>query len=92
LALTGGLRLDHHEVYGNHWSPRLYAVWHGSEQLTIKGGVSRGFKAPDIRTIAPGYAYTTGGAGCTVGPTGTCGVIIGDPNLKPETSTSWELG
>ncbi|MBP0600131.1 TonB-dependent receptor [Herbaspirillum sp. LeCh32-8] len=91
LALTGGLRLDNHEIYGNHWSPRLYAVWHGTDQLTIKGGVSRGFRAPEIRTIAPGYAYTTGGAGCTVGPTGTCGVIIGDPNLKPETSTSYEL-
>ncbi|WP_432239300.1 TonB-dependent receptor domain-containing protein [Herbaspirillum robiniae] len=92
LALTGGLRLDNHEIYGNHWSPRLYAVWHGTDNLTIKGGVSRGFRAPEIRTIAPGYAYTTGGAGCTVGPTGTCGVIIGDPDLKPETSTSWELG
>ncbi|WDZ94731.1 TonB-dependent receptor [Herbaspirillum sp. WKF16] len=91
LALTGGLRLDNHQIYGNHWSPRLYAVWHGTEDLTIKGGVSRGFRAPEIRTIAPGYAYTTGGAGCTVGPTGTCGVILGDPNLKPETSTSYEL-
>ncbi|EJN06171.1 TonB-dependent receptor domain-containing protein, partial [Herbaspirillum sp. YR522] len=90
-ALTGGLRLDNHEIYGNHWSPRLYSVWHTTENLTIKGGVSRGFRAPEIRTIAPGYAYTTGGAGCTVGPTGTCGVIIGDPGLKPETSTSWEL-
>lgn len=91
FALTGGLRLDNHEIYGNHWSPRLYAVWHTTDNLTLKGGVSRGFRAPEIRTIAPGYAYTTGGAGCTVGPTGTCGVIIGDPNLKPETSTSYEL-
>ena len=90
-ALTGGLRLDNHEIYGNHWSPRLYTVWHTTDNLTIKGGVSRGFRAPEIRTIAPGYAYTTGGAGCTVGPTGTCGVILGDPGLKPETSTSWEL-
>lgn len=90
-SLTGGLRLDNHEIYGNHWSPRLYSVWHGTDNLTIKGGVSRGFRAPEIRTIAPGYAYTTGGAGCTYGPTGTCGVIIGDPNLKPETSTSYEL-
>lgn len=91
LALTGGLRADEHEVYGRHWSPRLYAVWHGSEALTVKGGVSRGFRAPDIRTVSPGYAYTTGGGGCTYGPTGTCGVIIGDPDLKPETSTSYEI-
>lgn len=91
LALTGGLRMDHHEIYGAHYSPRGYAVWHATDQLTLKGGVSTGFRAPEIRTIAPGYAYTTGGGGCSYGPTGTCGVIIGDPNLKPEKSTSYEI-
>ena len=91
LALTGGIRLDEHEIYGRHWSPRLYAVWHATEMVTVKGGISRGFRAPDVRSVAPGYAYTTGGGGCTYGPNGTCGVIIGDPNLKAETSTSYEL-
>lgn len=90
-ALTGGLRRDDHDVYGKHWSPRLYSVWHAADQLTLKGGVSRGFRAPDIRTIAPGYAYTTGGPSCTYGPNGTCGVKIGDPGLRPETSTSYEI-
>jgi len=91
FSLTGGLRVDDHEVYGAHWSPRGYAVWHPTEMWTIKGGVSTGFRAPDIRTIAPGYAYTTGGGGCSYGPNGTCGVIIGDPDLEPEKSTSYEF-
>lgn len=91
FSLTGGLRMDDHEIYGSHFSPRAYAVWHATNQITLKGGISTGFKAPEIRTIAPGYAYTTGGANCTYGPNGTCGVIIGDPNLKPEKSTSYEL-
>ncbi len=84
FALTGGLRMDDHEIYGSHFSPRGYAVWHATEQLTFKGGISTGFRAPELRTIAPGYAYTTGGAGCSYGPNGTCGVIIGDPDLQPE--------
>lgn len=91
FALTGGLRLDNHEKYGNHFSPRLYGVWSATEELTIKGGVSTGFRAPEIRQIAPGYAYTTGGGGCTYGPSGTCGVIIGDPGLEAEKSTSYEV-
>jgi outer membrane receptor for ferrienterochelin and colicins len=91
FSLTGGLRLDDHEIYGNHWSPRGYAVWHATDTMTLKGGVSKGFRAPDIRTISPGYAYTTGGGNCTYGPNGTCGVIIGDPNLKPESSVNYEL-
>lgn len=56
LSLTGGLRMDHHEIYGSHWSPRGYVVWHANDNLTFKGGVSTGFRAPEIRDIAPGYA------------------------------------
>ncbi|KRE88808.1 ligand-gated channel protein [Frateuria sp. Soil773] len=91
FALTGGARLDRHQIYGNHWSPRLYGVWRSGGALILKGGVSRGFRAPEIRQIAPGYAYTTGGANCSYGPNGNCAVIVGDPHLKPETSTSAEL-
>lgn len=91
LALTGGLRFDDHQIYGGHWSPRLYAVWDAAPALTVKGGVSTGFRAPEVRVIAPGYAYTTGGSGCSYGPTGTCGVIISDPDIKPETSTNYEF-
>ncbi len=90
FALTGGLRFDDHERYGSHWSPRLYAVWTPTEAWTVKGGISTGFRAPELRQVATGYAYVTGGAVCSVGPTGTCGVIIGDPNIKPETSRNYE--
>lgn len=91
FAITGGVRWDDHERYGGNWTPRLYAVWNATDALTIKGGVSYGFRAPEIRQVADGYAYTTGGGGCTVGPMGTCGVIIGDPNLEPETSVNYEV-
>ncbi|MDQ2067866.1 TonB-dependent receptor [Xinfangfangia sp. CPCC 101601] len=89
FALTGGLRFNDHSEYDGHFTPRLYGVWTASDALTIKGGVSTGFRAPDIRSIAPGYAYTTGGGNCRT--TQTCGVIIADPNLSPETTTSYEL-
>ena len=92
FTLHGGLRYDKHEFYDAQFSPRLYGVWTPLDQLTIKGGVSTGFRAPDIRSITPGYAYTTGGGGCSYGPDGTCGVIIADPDLKAETSTSYEIG
>lgn len=96
FALTGGIRMDHHEIYGNHWSPRGYAVWHATQNLTFKGGVSTGFRAPEIRDIAPGYAYTTGGGNCFYGrnpPAGRnrCGVIVSGDNLKAEKSTSYEF-
>ncbi len=89
FALTMGLRYNAHDEYKAHVTPRLYGVWSVNENLTIKGGISTGFRAPDIRSITPGYAYTTGGGNCRVSR--SCGVIIADPNLKPESSTSVEM-
>ena len=94
FALTGGLRLNKHEEYDDDVTPRLYGVWNATPALTtVKGGVSTGFKAPDIREIALGYLYTTGGRGCVRDPEAEqpCGVVIGDPELEAEQSTSYEL-
>lgn len=44
LALTGGIRLDDHEYYGKHWNPRAYAVYHLTDEFTIKGGLLRPLK------------------------------------------------
>lgn len=86
FALTGGVRMTHDENYGNHWTPRLYGVWHATEQLTLKGGVSSGFKAPSLRSAVADWGQITGGGG------GVPAVIVGNPNLKPEKSLSQELG
>lgn len=81
FALTGGLRLDNHEEYGNHFSPRLYGVWRATDQWTLKGGVARGFKTPELRAVVEGYAYLRRNRF----------VMLGNPDLKPETSTNYEV-
>ncbi|WP_108478674.1 MULTISPECIES: TonB-dependent receptor domain-containing protein [Providencia] len=83
LILTGGLRLDHHETYGNHWNPRGYAIYHLTDEITIKGGVSQAFRAPTLREISKGYGTSTEGGK---------GIIYGNPDLKPEKSLSEEIG
>lgn len=81
FALTGGLRLDNNEEYGNHFSPRLYGVWRATDQWTLKGGVARGFKTPELRAVVEGYAYLRRNRF----------VMLGNPDLKPETSTNYEV-
>jgi len=92
FALTLGVRYNDHEIYGSHITPRIYGVWNATDALTVKGGISTGFRAPDIRTITPGYAYTTGGGGCASNSPPSCGVILGNPDLEPEETTNLELG
>ena len=81
FALTTGARVDEHEQYGTHVSPRLYGVWRATPDWTFKGGVARGFKAPEIRAVVPGYATIRRNTY----------VNLGNPDLKPETSTNYEL-
>nr|WP_261935987.1 TonB-dependent receptor [Sphingomonas bisphenolicum] len=81
--ITGGARYDDHSTFGNKWSPRAYAVWNINDVLTLKGGVSRGFKTPRVEQIAEGIVGF-GGQGRIP--------LIGTPGLTPETSTSYEAG
>lgn len=88
--LTGGVRYDHDENYGGHVSPRLYGVYRFMDGLNLKGGISTGYKQPDIRAATPGFYAVTGGSGSPT-PTGR-GIIRANPDLKPEESISTELG
>ena len=45
-------------------SPRVYAVYHINDNFSLKGGVSKAFKAPSIREISESYVTSTeAGAG-----------------------------
>lgn len=83
LALTLSGRLDHHETYGNEFSPRAYALYSLSDEWVIKGGAGKAFKAPTLAQSSEGFATTACRGACKV---------IGNPDLKPETSVSYELG
>ena len=82
FSLTAGLRYDDHEVFGDQLSPRLYGVYTFNEAWTVKGGVSTGFKTPKTTQLYDGVVG--------FGRQGTS-PQFGNPDLKPETSTSYEL-
>lgn len=83
LIATLGLRYDKNEDYGSHFSPRAYLVWNIDDHWQIKGGVSKAFRAPDIQEMSDGIIGLSGQ-----------GTIpnLGNSSLKPEKSTSAELG
>ena len=79
FALTAGIRLDDHDLYGSQVSPRLYGVWKPTPTLIVKGGVSTGFRAPDIRQTLADWGQNSRG-----------GTIYGNPDLQAETSLTYE--
>jgi outer membrane receptor for ferrienterochelin and colicins len=83
LALTLGARYEDHEAFGGHISPRAYLVWNTTENWTMKGGVSRGYKTPTLNQLHDGIS-SVGGQGSNIS--------FGNPDLDPETSTNTEFG
>lgn len=94
LIVTPGLRFDHHSQAGNNWSPSLNTTYHINDNWQVKGGVARAFKAPNLYQTNPNYLYYTMGNGCPVNAPslGAGCYIMGNPDLKAETSINKELG
>ncbi|MBW3138565.1 TonB-dependent receptor [Ferrimonas balearica] len=80
FALTVGVRVDDNEQFDLHVSPRIYGVWSLNHAWTLKGGVSTGYRAPELREMAPGWVQESSG-----------GDIYGNPELKPEVSLNKEI-
>ncbi|HWV16347.1 MAG TPA: TonB-dependent receptor [Cellvibrio sp.] len=83
VSLTLGGRLDDHEIFGDHFSPKAYLVYEATENFTLKGGVNKAFKAPDGSKLSEEYSIISCGGKC---------YLAGNPDLKPESSTSYEAG
>lgn len=85
FTLTTSARLDHDSYFGYHVTPKLYGNWTLDENWALKGGVSAGYKKPDLRQNNAGFTSVYGAY-----PYSEIG--IGNDDLKPEESVNTELG
>ncbi len=77
LSVTGGLRFDKHNIYGNNWSYRMGMVFPFSNNFYGKLLYGNSFKAPASVQLYTNAIYTTG--------------MIGNAGLKPEKAQTVEL-
>lgn len=87
IIFTFGGRANINSSFGFNFSPRGYLVYHVIEDdrfgdLTVKGGISTGYKMPTITQVVPGWGSSTGRGAIQV---------YGNPDLKPESSINYEL-
>ena len=91
--VTPGLRYDDHEEFGGNWSPSLNASHELTDELTLKGGIARAYKTPNLYQSNPNYLLYSMGFGCNAAEANAGGCyLIGNPDLKPETSINKEIG
>ncbi|STW05760.1 ferric iron-catecholate outer membrane transporter [Klebsiella grimontii] len=58
-------------------------MYNATDTVTVKGGWATAFKAPSLLQLNPDWTTNSCRGSCS---------IIGNPDLKPETSESFELG
>lgn len=81
LTLVPGLRMDVDSRYGSNLAPKIALRYDPTSNLTLRGSVGTGFRAPDFKELL--MSFQNPGAGYEV---------IGNPDLGPETSTSYNIG
>jgi ferric enterobactin receptor len=64
VTVTPGVRFDRHSQFGSNWSSSLNLSFAPIANLTLKGGIARAFKAPNLYQSNPNYLYYTRGNGC----------------------------
>lgn len=90
--LTPALRFDHHSIVGNNWSPSLNLSQGLGDDFTLKMGIGRAYKAPSLYQTNPNYILYSKGQGCYASITGTGCYMMGNEDLKAETSINKEIG
>jgi ferric enterobactin receptor len=93
-TLTPGVRYDRQSDFGGNWSPSLNSTYTLTDAVTLKAGIARAFKAPNLYQSNPNYLYYTRGTGCPVSAPnlGAGCYVLGNANLEAETSLNKELG
>jgi outer membrane receptor for ferrienterochelin and colicins len=79
--LTAGARHTASSLWGSSTNPSLGIAWQASSVVRLRGNVARGFRAPGFKEIRYTFFNPAGGYN-----------LIGNPDLKPETSWSTTLG
>ncbi|SMB43352.1 iron-enterobactin outer membrane transporter [Serratia proteamaculans] len=88
--LTPGLRYDLHSEAGNNWSPALNLSQELGDFFTLKMGIARAYKAPNLFQTNGDYVLFSRGQGCA--DSSTACYLVGNDDLKAETSVNKEIG
>lgn len=90
-VLIPSLRYDHNNHSGGNVSGGLNFAQSIGAHWTVKGGIARAYKAPNLYQTNPDFILYTRGQGCPINTTVRC-YYMGNGSLKPETALNKELG
>lgn len=81
FTLTIGGRYDHHSIFGSAVSPKIGLNYRLADWASLRASWGRGFRAPDLGQLRYQFSNVLHGY-----------QVLGNPNLSPEHSGSWQIG
>jgi len=81
ISIAPGIRFDHDSQFGGNLNPKVAARYVPTDSLTVRASYGFGYRAPDFKELY--HQFQNGPAGYE---------IVGNPNLRPETSRSVTVG
>jgi len=76
--VSASLRVDDSSSFGQETTGRIAFSWRAAENTTLRGAVATGYRPPSIDELFGNYPGTS--------------PFVGNPNLMPEESLSYEIG
>ena len=80
FTLVTGIRMDYHSLFKEYLTYRLSGMFK-ADAFTLRGGYSSGFRSPTLKELYTNWFHPWGGGF----------QIMGNKNLKPETSNNFTL-
>jgi outer membrane receptor for ferrienterochelin and colicins len=81
LTFTAGARVDNHSVFGTAASPKLGLNYQLNKFVSLRASWGRGFRAPDLGQLFYHFDNSP-----------NFYQVLGNPDLSPEHSGSWQVG
>jgi len=81
LTLVTGARMDYHSFFKQYFTFRLGGMYKFEDIMTIRAGYSGGFRSPTIKELYFNWFHPWGGGF----------QLMGNKNLRPETSDNFNL-
>ena len=101
LTLNGAMRYDDYSDVGDTTNPKVSATWEISNAFSLRGSWGKSFRAPNLPDVNPS-AISSGGSFFSFytgadpripqGPIMVAYVSGANPDLQPETATTWQIG
>lgn len=83
-ALIPGVRVDHHSMFGTHWTPKAAVNYNADDKTQVYASWGRVFKAPTADDLYYNQFFDYGW--------GFTSSLLGNPDLKPESGHTETIG